>query len=253
MALENFIAIDPVDVPYIPFVEARGDDEDTVHLGLKSKGFTGQIEAHTSVFNIKSWLGGAYGLRVFVSEDAVNYSGISSAGAGASPAHQVVGADTDINYDMYPKGGGRARVNSATGLENVPTVVAAVNTTGLFANVASTVLYTPPSTRGGMYRISAYVVLTATATASSTLPNVQVTYWDADIAASVTLNVTPTLAAAGLGQTETLSKNVVGLIASGVVVINVDTFVPIRYQTVNYASVTADEMTYALHIICEKL
>ena len=130
--------------------------------------------------------------------------------------------------------------------------VAKIDTTGLTANVGATTLYAVPSTGEGFYRVSAYVVETTAGSLSSVLPNVQIVYTDKDSNTSVTIDATPILGAAGIGQSAALSINAVGAVASGVIPIYVKASTTIQYQTVNYASNFAG-MTYALRIRLEVL
>jgi hypothetical protein len=140
----------------------------------------------------------------------------------------------------------------ATVGNGVPAEYAAVNTTGLTANVAASTLYVVPVTGEGLYRVSAYVVETIAGSVSSVLPNVQIIYTDKDSNVSVTIDATPILGAAGLGQTGALNANAGGTVSSGVIVIYVKASTTIQYQTSNYASVAAG-MTYALRIRLELL
>ncbi len=140
----------------------------------------------------------------------------------------------------------------ATVSNGIPSELATIDTTGLTANVAASTLYAVPASGVGMYRISAYVVMTTAASISSTLPNVQIIYTDNDANVSVTLDATPILAAAGLGQTGALTANSVGSVASGEIVIYAKSSTTIQYSTVNYASSLAG-MAYALHIKLEAM
>jgi hypothetical protein len=142
--------------------------------------------------------------------------------------------------------------NIATVSGGVPAEYAAINTTGLTANVAASTLYVVPASSEGFYRVSAYVVETTAGSVSSVLPNVQIIYTDKDSNVSVTIDVTPILGAAGLGQTGALNANAGGTVSSGVVPIYVKASTTIQYQTSNYASVAAG-MTYALRIRLELL
>lgn len=134
----------------------------------------------------------------------------------------------------------------------VPVEHGFANTAGLTANVALQTLLVSGSVNGGTYRISAYVVETTAASVSSTLPNVQIVYTDQDTNTSVTIDATPVLGVAGIGQTGALTANTVGTVSSGVIVINVKVSTTIQYQTVNYAS-NAAGMAYALHIKLEAM
>ena len=143
--------------------------------------------------------------------------------------------------------------NIATVSNGVPSEVAKIDTTGLTGNVSSAALYAVPSTGAGLYRVSALVVETTAASVSSTLANVQVIYTDADVGSgTVTIDATPVLGVAGIGQTGALTANTVGTTATGVIIINVKASTTINYQTVNYASSTAG-MAYALHIKLEAM
>jgi len=128
--------------------------------------------------------------------------------------------------------------------------IATINTTGLTANVGASTLYSVPADGERMYRVSAYVVETTAGSISSTLPNVQIVYTDKDSNTSVTIDATPILGVAGIGQTGALTANTVGTASSGVIVIYVKASTTIQYQTVNYASNLAG-MTYALRIRLE--
>lgn len=124
------------------------------------------------------------------------------------------------------------------------TAVVAVNTTGLTANVGVTGIVTPAV--NGFYRFSCYLVITTAAGVSSTLPNCQVNWTDADsnIAESATANATSTVNGVGqVGPTQVSGINPISFYAkSGVA---------ITYQTVNYASNAANAMAYALHLRLE--
>src|SRR5438128_172419 len=141
----------------------------------------------------------------------------------------------------------------ATVSNGVPAEYAKIDTTGLTGNVASALLYAVPAAAAGMYRISSLVVETTAASVSSTLPNVQIVYTDNDVGSgTVTIDATPVLGVAGIGQTGALTANTVGTTATGVIVINAKASTNINYQTVNYAS-TAAGMAYAIHVKAEAL
>ena len=151
---------------------------------------------------------------------------------------------------------GTTKVTSYNGISTVsngvPSEIVTIDSTGLTANVGATTLYSVPSSGAGMYRISAYLVTTTAASVSSTMPNAQVVYTDKDSNTSVTLDISPILGAAGLGQSGLLTANTVGTVFSGIAVIYVKASTTVQYQTVNYAS-TAAGMAYALHIKLELL
>lgn len=163
------------------------------------------------------------------------------------------------NYSIYSLGGNNffgglfSTYNNITTVSNgVPSEIAKIDTTGLTANVSAATIYAVPSSGVGMYRISSYVVETTAGSVSSTLPNVQILYTDNETGGSITIDATPILGIAGIGQTGALTSNTIGTASSGVIVINAKASTNIQYQTVNYAS-TAAGMAYALHIKLEVL
>lgn len=142
--------------------------------------------------------------------------------------------------------------NIATVSRGIPAEYATVDLTAQTANIAATTLYAVPASGAGMYRIAAYTTETTAASATSRLPNVQIIYTDADSATVITMDDSPLLGAAGLGQTGAYTSNTVGTSGSGVITINAKASTNIQYQTVNYASNLAG-MAYALHIKLEAL
>jgi hypothetical protein len=143
--------------------------------------------------------------------------------------------------------------NNITTVKNgVASEVASVDSTGLTANVGATTAYAVPASGAGLYRISVSVELTTAASVSSTLPNLQIKFTSADSSTVITIDATPVLGAAGIGQTGALTGNTVGLTSVGVIVVNAKASTNIQYQTVNYASSLAG-MAYAIHIIIEAL
>lgn len=143
--------------------------------------------------------------------------------------------------------------NGITTVSNgIPSEVATIDSTGLTANVGATTLYAVPASGAGLYRVSAYLVTTTAASITSTMPNAQVVYTDSDSNTSVTLDVSPILGAAGLGQSGLLTANTVGTVFSGTVVVYIKASTTIQYQTVNYASNIAG-MTYAFRMKLEAL
>jgi hypothetical protein len=119
--------------------------------------------------------------------------------------------------------------------------VAAINTTGLAANVASTPILTPVA--NGFFRFSCYLVVTQAATVSSTLPACNVLWTDGDT--NVVQGAQPV--------TTTTTVNTVGTTNGGVgAIVNTWAFyaksgVAISYGTVGYLTSGATPMNYALH------
>lgn len=140
----------------------------------------------------------------------------------------------------------------ATVSEGIPAEYATIDLTAQSANLGPSTLYAVPASGQGLYRVSAYVVLTTAGSISSVLPNVQIVYTDPDTNTSITIDATPILGAAGIGQTGALNANTVGTAASGVIVVSAKLSTTIQYQTVNYASAAAGAQ-YALHIKLEAL
>lgn len=119
--------------------------------------------------------------------------------------------------------------------------VTPANTTGLSANVSSTALLTPSA--NGFYRITCYLVVTQAASVSSTLPNCNVIYTDADSSVAQTITITNGSSGNTLGLTAPPSGTGLGIYAkSGI---------SISYSTSSYASSGATPMLYALHLRLE--
>lgn len=158
--------------------------------------------------------------------------------------------DTSQNWNLNTK---VVKYNNIATVSNgIPSELATIDLTAQTANIGASTLYAVPASGVGMYRISSYVVETTAGSVSSTLPNVQVVYTDNDTAGSITMDATPILGIAGIGQTGALTANTIGTASAGVIVINVKASTTIQYQTVNYASSLAG-MAYAIHIKIEAL
>ncbi len=173
----------------------------------------------------------------------------------------IVGGVTISGTDKLQVNGGVLQTGKTNTYNNIATIgngipaeYVTIHTTGLTANVASTLLYTVPATAALFYRVNAMAVCTTAASVSSTLPNIQVLFTDTDSNTSVTLDVTPVLGVPGQGQNGSAgtATNVVGTMASGVVVINAKPSTSINYLTTSYASTIAG-MTYSIRIILEAL
>lgn len=130
--------------------------------------------------------------------------------------------------------------------------IAKINSTSLTANVGATLLFAVPASGDGIYRVSAYVVETTAGSITSTLPNVQIVFTDIDTGGVITIDATPILGIAGIGQTGALTANTIGTASAGVIVIAAKASTNINYQTVNYAS-NAAGMAYSLRIRLEAI
>ena len=118
--------------------------------------------------------------------------------------------------------------------------VSAVDLSGRTADISSTDLIAAPI--AGKYRISIYTNVEAAATASSTLPAVNITYTDKGSGATVTIPATATN-----------NGNIPGTEADAVRFIDVQAGKPITYSTSGYGSSGAAAMKYGLHIALEAL
>lgn len=118
-------------------------------------------------------------------------------------------------------------------------VSADVDLTAQVADITTTTLYTPSAS--GMYRVSAYLVVTTVSSPGSTLPALTIGWMDADNSTAQTLALTPTNAG-----------NALTTYQDGTAVINALTAVAITYATSGYAS-GGVPMDFSLHIRIEAL
>lgn len=118
--------------------------------------------------------------------------------------------------------------------DTVPTFT--IHLTGQTANVAATAIFTP--TVSGFFKITAKTIVTSAGT-TSTLPDIVITYTDADntTAQSETLGSTQT------GNAKTTSTE-------GTTLINAEANVAVNYATSGYAS-TGTAMQYSLYLTVE--
>lgn len=138
--------------------------------------------------------------------------------------------------------------NCQTGLA-FPYTIAEVNLSTQAANIATATLYAVPAGGAGVYRISAYEVLTQAATSSSTLPSVNIAWTDADSSAAET----GTPAASGGSGNTVGNTNFPIATSPGIYVVSAKASTNIQYSTAGYASSGATPMQYALHIRLEYL
>lgn len=212
---------------------------DVQTAGTNIYGFRGKIASGTNRWNL------------FMDGTATNHlAGNTSIGSttttslfnvGSAAQTQINSSGLLVNYN-----------NIATVSNGIPSELATVDLTAQTANIGATTLYAVPASGAGMYRVSALVVETTAGSISSTLPNVQIVYTDNQTAGAVTIDATPVLGVAGIGQTGALTANTVGTTSCGVIVINAKASTNIQYQTVNYQSSLAG-MTYAIHVKLEAM
>ena len=115
-----------------------------------------------------------------------------------------------------------------------------VDSTGNTANIAATNLLASPN--NGLYRISAYIVVTVVDPTSSTLPSITLTWDDQDNGQPQSLTLTPTNAG-----------NLLTTLQEATAVLSTGTGAAIQYSTTGYASNTPATMTYAVHFRVEAL
>ena len=114
-----------------------------------------------------------------------------------------------------------------------------VDLTAQVANITTTTLYTPSAS--GVYRVSAYIIVTSVSSPGSTLPSLTIGWTDADSSAAQTLVLTPTN-----------TGNALTTLQEATMTFNALTAVAITYATGSYAS-GGTPMAYSLHIRIEAL
>lgn len=145
-----------------------------------------------------------------------------------------------------------AKINGVTTVAGgVPALVAKADLTAQAANIGVTTLYAVPASGAGMYRLSAYLVITQAATVSSTMPQVQAIWTDNDSAAAApasSFTLTNTTNTLGAGSASTVAAQ-----NAGSIIINAKASTNIQFSTTGYASSGATPMQYAIHIKLEYL
>lgn len=173
-----------------------------------------------------------------------NGAGLNDAGTGTN---KFTGLNSPFSVGNIWEGpqsliGTISKYNNISTVSNgVPSEVATVDLTAQTANIGSTTLYAVPSTGAGLYRISAYWIVTSVGT-TSTLPSLVLGWTDRD---NSTAQSTTTAPGTPTGNTLT---TLAGLSS----VISAKASTNLTYQTTNYAS-TGSAMQYALRIKVEAL
>lgn len=139
--------------------------------------------------------------------------------------------------------GGVATLDSTSHIPPAQYTFANFNAVAQAANIGATTIYAIPAARAGLYRVSAYAVVTQAATTSSTLPNVGVLWTDNDSNVALSANTV----------TSSNNANAPGAFGNGDTVISARDGTNIQFQTSNYASVGATAMQYAVHLRVEYL
>lgn len=106
------------------------------------------------------------------------------------------------------------------------------------ANISTTPLIASPS---GLYRVSAYVIVTTVDGASSTLPSVVIAWDDKDNGQPQTFTLTPT----STGNLLTTCEQADMIVSAG-------STANLSFSTTGYASGTPATMQYAVHIRIEE-
>ena len=126
------------------------------------------------------------------------------------------------------------------------TPITAYNNTGLTNNLGATTVYAIPAGLSGVYRVQLWIRVTTAAT-SSTLPNVDLVYTSGGVAITTgTSTGTSHIIATNTGNTTTTSG-----FAS--VCIQCDASTNLQVVTANYASNSANVMTYEVRVRVEYL
>lgn len=126
---------------------------------------------------------------------------------------------------------------------SVEIIGAGVDSTNNSANIPAADLITTPA--NAQYRVSAYIIVTtvaSTGAATSTLPSVVITWNDLNNGQPQTITLTPTN-----------PGNLLTTYQQADAILSVASSAPLQYSTTGYASNTAAQMKYALHIRVEKL
>jgi hypothetical protein len=196
--------------------------------------FIGNILATTSI----TLNGGTFNGRALANTGAVTISSATTITAPAGSTSLTVGSGSTLSFT----GSGIINANEINGtlIVGVPSsIVVKVDLTGQHANIAPTTLYTPPAS--GMYRVSAYLIVTTISSPGSTLPSLTIGWTDPDNNTAQTLVLTPTN-----------TGNALTTYQDGTAVIDAKTAVAITYTTSGYTS-GGTPMQYSVHLRLESL
>ena len=135
---------------------------------------------------------------------------------------------------------GSGNVSASTPASSSLLTPNSVNLTAQNANISATNLVASPN--NGLYRVSAYIIVTTVDLTSSTLPSIVLSWTDQDNGQAQTLTLTATNA----GNTQTTYREALG-------VLSVSSAAAIQYSTTGYASNVSGTMKYAVHLRVESL
>lgn len=136
---------------------------------------------------------------------------------------------------------------NGTNIAGNPNVVTSVDRTALSANIGLTTLVTPSA--NGFFLVQCYTVVTRAATTSSTLPQCNLNWNDADSGVGVSSFITGTNSANTVGFTQGGANFISGV--PGYISIYAQSGQPIQYWTNGYLTSGATTMQYAIHIRIE--
>jgi len=146
------------------------------------------------------------------------------------------------NVNVVPQNDGAG--NQSFYVPSSATVNTTVDLTAQSADISSTAIVSAPAT--GRYRLSGYIIVTtvaSTGAATSTLPNIVFGWTDPDNSTSQTATIIVASA----------SGNLLTTYGQGSVFISAKTATNINYSTSGYASNTATQMKFSLHIVLEAI
>jgi hypothetical protein len=190
------------------------------------------------------------GIASFAASPITPFSGFiqnnGTAVVAVIPSSGLINGQSSLN--LFPGQGATFATDGVnfTSIVWEPGVVAAVDLTAQGAAITATNIYSTPTGKAGMYRISWSAKVTRAATTSSVLAGTngfQITYTDAGDSVVVTPLAKPNAAANG---------NTTGVQLSGVEITNAKAGTNIQYQ-IDYTSVGGTTMQYNLHIKVEYL
>ena len=177
-----------------------------------------------------------------ISKGGTGSSLVNTGGTSKFLRQNTLGGNVDVVRPDYPDLAGASgqlpsQYNGITLVANrFPTEYATIAETTKTANIGTSNLYNVPSTGAGLYRVSVYTVVSRAASTSSTLPDSQLIFTDADSIGVITINATP-------GDT----GNATTTFQQATFVVNLKASTTLQYRTGNvtpYASSGGTSMQY---------
>ena len=143
-----------------------------------------------------------------------------------------------VNVKFQTDGSGNDSAYVPAG--SFPTSFPGADAVAQAADISATTLLAV--TASGLYRISGYIIVTQTATTSSVLPSIVITWTDTDNSTPQSFTLTPTNAG-----------NVLTTLQQGILIVDALTATNIQYSTTGYASVGGTVMNFGIHLRLESL